>query len=135
MLYVSLLCFSTEFFYSGMLNFLVARVSMAGNRIFGGLSRMVNPFSPRLVVVTGPCTLNAVGLLSLDVETRGSPPLAPPPRVVWRSLPYLTYLPITSLLPAAARASPVPKRKKENSKQDRNKTHNPREGWEEKEKK
>ena len=29
-----------------------------------------------------PCTSNAVGLLSmLDVETRGSPPLAPPPRV------------------------------------------------------
>ena len=29
----------------------------------------------------GPCTLNVVGLLSLDVETRGLPPLAPPPRV------------------------------------------------------
>ena len=26
---------------------------------------------------TGPCTLNAVGLLSLDVETRGSPPPLP----------------------------------------------------------
>ena len=42
---------------------------------------------------TGPCTLNAVGLLSLDVETRGLPPLAPPPRVcgeVYLTLPYLT---------------------------------------------
>ena len=41
---------------------------------------------------TGPCTLNAVGLLSSDVETRGwLPPLAPPPPCcVWRSLPYLT---------------------------------------------
>ena len=41
---------------------------------------------------TGPCTLNAVGLLSLDVETRGLPPLAPPPRVcgeVYLTLPYL----------------------------------------------
>jgi len=36
--------------------------------------------------------LNAVGLLSLDVETRGLPPLAPPPRVcgeVYLALPYL----------------------------------------------
>ena len=35
----------------------------------------------------------AVGLLSLDVETRGLPPLAPPPRVcgeVYLTLPYLT---------------------------------------------
>ena len=41
---------------------------------------------------TGPCTFNAVGLLSLDVETRGSPPLAPPPRVCGEkfTLPYLT---------------------------------------------
>merc|ERR1712086_1181016 len=41
---------------------------------------------------TGPCTLNAVGLLSSDVETRGLPPLAPPPRVcgeVYLTLPYL----------------------------------------------
>ena len=41
---------------------------------------------------TGPCTLSAVGLLSLDVETRGLPPLAPPPRVcgeVYLTLPYL----------------------------------------------
>ena len=40
---------------------------------------------------TGPCTFNAVGLLSLDVETRGSPPPAPPPRVcgeVYLTLPY-----------------------------------------------
>ena len=40
---------------------------------------------------TGPCTLNAVGLLSSDVETRGLPPLAPPPRVcgeVYLTLPY-----------------------------------------------
>jgi len=39
-----------------------------------------------------PCTLNAVGLLSSDVETRGLPPLAPPPRVcgeVCLTLPYL----------------------------------------------
>ena len=44
---------------------------------------------------TGPCTLNAVGLLSLDVETRGLPPLAPPPRVcgeVYLTLPYLTHV-------------------------------------------
>ena len=36
--------------------------------------------------------MNAVGLLSLDVETRGLPPLAPPPRVcgeVYLTLPYL----------------------------------------------
>ena len=36
---------------------------------------------------------NAVGLLSLDVEMRGLPPLAPPPRVcgeVYLTLPYLT---------------------------------------------
>ena len=34
-----------------------------------------------------------MGLLSLDVETRGLPPLAPPPRVcgeVYLTLPYLT---------------------------------------------
>ena len=42
----------------------------------------------------GPCTLNAVGLLSLDVEMRGSPPLAPPHLVcdcgeVHLTLPYL----------------------------------------------
>ena len=38
----------------------------------------------------GACTLNAVGLLSLDVEMRGSPPLAPPPCVcgdVYLTLP------------------------------------------------
>ena len=47
---------------------------------------------------TGPCTLKAVGLLSLDVETRGgvAPPLAPHhTSCVWRSLPYLT-LPVRS---------------------------------------
>ena len=43
---------------------------------------------------TGPCTLNAVGLLSLDVETRGLPPLATPHLVVCVekfTLPYLTW--------------------------------------------
>ena len=36
------------------------------------------------------CTLNAVGLLSLDVETRGSPGPRPTTSCVSRSLPYLT---------------------------------------------
>ena len=50
---------------------------------------------------TGPCTLNAVGLLSSDVETRGLPPLAPPPRVcgeVYLTLPYLTLPLLTSTI-------------------------------------
>ena len=50
-------------------------------------------FTHRSPTRTGPCTLNAVGLLSLDVEMRGlRSPLAPPPRVcgeVYLTLPYL----------------------------------------------